>query len=48
LDDLPDVPRVPLDQPVPPVPMWDHAGLFGLVVLLFAAEWWLRRRERLL
>jgi hypothetical protein len=48
LNDLPDVPRVVLDQPVPPIPVWSHPALFGLVVIVFAAEWWLRRQERLL
>ncbi|MGL6094371.1 MAG: hypothetical protein ACRC7O_01040, partial [Fimbriiglobus sp.] len=47
-DDLPEATRMPLDQPVPPVPLWNHAAMFALIVALFAAEWWLRRAERLL
>lgn len=46
--DLPDATRVPLNQPVPPVPVWNQAAAFGLIVLLLGSEWWLRRRERLL
>ena len=39
--------RVQLNQPCPPLSVWNHAALFGLWVALLAAEWWLRRRERL-
>ncbi len=39
--------RVQLNQPCPPLSIWNHAALFGLWVLLLASEWWLRRRERL-
>jgi uncharacterized membrane protein len=46
-DELPEAERVPLNQPCPPVPLWSHAGSFSLVLLLFIAEWWSRRRERL-
>jgi len=38
---------VQLNQPCPPLSIWNHAALFGLWVLLLASEWWLRRRERL-
>ena len=48
LDDLPEVARVPLNQPVPPVPLWNHAATFALVLALLAGEWVLRRRARLL
>ena len=48
IDDLPEATRVALDQPVPPVPVWNHAAMFGLVVLLFGSEWLLRRRVSLL
>ena len=48
VDDLPDVERVPLNQPVPPVPLWNHAAAFGLLLMLLACEWVVRRRERLL
>lgn len=47
LADLPDAPRLPLNQPVPPLGVWNHAALFGLLVALLAVEWWVRRRERL-
>lgn len=47
IGDLPDVTRLPLNQPVPPLGVWNHAALFGLLVLLLAVEWWVRRRERL-
>ncbi len=39
--------RVQLNQPCSPLSVWNHAALFGLWVVLLAAEWWLRRRERL-
>lgn len=48
IDALPEVVRVPLNQPVTPVPLWSHAGVFGLIISLLGAEWLLRRRERLL
>jgi hypothetical protein len=47
IGDLPEVTRLPLNQPVSPLGVWNHAALFGLLVLLFAVEWWVRRRERL-
>ena len=47
-DDLPEVERVPLNQPVPPIPLWNHALAFGLLLMLLACEWVVRRRERLL
>ncbi len=47
IDDLPEAARVPLNQPVPPLPVWNQAAMFGLVAGLFGAEWLLRRRERL-
>lgn len=47
-DDLPEVERVPLNQPVRPVPLWNHAAAFGLLLMLLACEWVVRRRERLL
>jgi hypothetical protein len=46
--DLPDVERVPLDQPVPPIPLWNHGLAFALILMLLGSEWVLRRRERLL
>jgi hypothetical protein len=46
-DDLPEPVRIPLNQPCPPLGVWNHAAMFGIVALLLAGEWWLRRRERL-
>ncbi|MGL4419829.1 MAG: hypothetical protein ACRCZF_04110, partial [Gemmataceae bacterium] len=48
IEELPDGIRVPLNQPCPPVPIWNHAASFALLVLLLAFEWWMRRQERLL
>jgi len=42
-----DKDRVQLNQPCPPLSVWNHAALFALWVMLLASEWWLRRRERL-
>ena len=48
LDELPETTRLPLNQPCPPVPIRNHAGLYALLLLLFGVEWVLRKRERLL
>ena len=48
IDELPSVERIPLNQPVPPIPLWNHAGLYALLLSLLAGEWLLRRREHLL
>jgi hypothetical protein len=48
LDELPEGVRVALNQPCPPVPVWNHLATFGLIVTLLGAEWIIRRRERLL
>jgi hypothetical protein len=48
IDELREGVRVSLNQPCPPVPVWNHAAAFGLLVTLLAAEWIVRRRERLL
>jgi hypothetical protein len=48
IDELPEGVRVALNQPCPPVPLWNHVAAFGLIVALLAAEWIVRRRERLL
>lgn len=48
VDDLPDVPRVPLNQPVPPIALWNHLLAFVLFATLIVTEWLLRRRDRLL
>jgi Mg-chelatase subunit ChlD len=46
--DLKNLQRVPLNQPCEPLPLWNHPATFALVLLLLAAEWLLRKRERLL
>jgi hypothetical protein len=46
-DDLPEPVRIPLNQPCPPLSVWNHAAMFGILALLLSGEWWLRRRERL-
>ena len=48
LDDLPNKPRVLLDQPCPPIALWNHWLMFALVFGLLIAEWVLRKRARLL
>jgi hypothetical protein len=47
-NDLKNLQRVPLNQPCPPVPLWNHPLLYLLVLLLLSGEWLLRKRERLL
>lgn len=47
-DDLKNLQRVPLNQPCEPVKLWNHPLVFALLLLLFSAEWLLRKRERLL
>jgi len=48
IDDLPDVPRVPLNQPCPPLPLWNQPLMYALLAALLVSEWLLRKRERLL
>ncbi len=48
LDDLPNKPRVLLDQPCDPIPLWNHWLMFALVFSLLVVEWVLRKRARLL
>lgn len=48
IDELPEVARLPLNQPCPPMPVWNHAVTFALLLLLLGCEWILRKRERLL
>jgi len=48
LDSIPDGQRVVLDQPCPPLPLWNQSLLFGLMFVLLLAEWLLRKRARLL
>ena len=40
--------RIPLNQPCPPLPLWNQPEIFGLILLLLSAEWILRKRLRLL
>lgn len=47
-DDLHDLEPVELNEPRPPLPLWNHPAVFGLVLCVLAAEWLLRKRERLL
>jgi hypothetical protein len=47
-DDLKNLQRVPLNQPCPPVELWNSPWVYLLVALLLSAEWLLRKRERLL
>ncbi|MBN9123076.1 MAG: VWA domain-containing protein, partial [Planctomycetes bacterium] len=47
-NDLKNLQRVPLNQPCPPVPLWNSPALYTLLTLLLMAEWLLRKRERLL
>jgi hypothetical protein len=48
LDDLPEKPRLVLDQPCPPIPLWNHWVVFATIFSLLAVEWVLRKRARLL
>jgi VWA domain-containing protein/aerotolerance regulator-like protein len=47
-DDLKKPERVRLNEPCAPIELWNQPVVYVLVVLLFAAEWLLRKRERLL
>jgi hypothetical protein len=47
-DDLKNLQRVPLNQPCPPVELWNSPWVYLLLTLLLSAEWLLRKRERLL
>ena len=47
-DDLPAGARVSLNTPQPPQLLWNHAGVFGLALLLVGTEWFLRKRKHLL
>ncbi len=48
LNDLKNLQRVPLNQPCPPVPLWNQPFIYVLLLSLLLAEWLLRKRERLL
>ncbi len=47
-DDLKNLQKVPLNQPCPPVPLWNQPAVYALVMVLLLTEWLLRKRERLL
>ena len=44
---MPSGPRVALDQPCEPLSLWNHGGMFALVLGLLTAEWVLRKRAGL-
>ena len=46
--DMKNLQRVPLNQPCPPLPLWNQPAVYLLVFLLLVGEWLLRKRERLL
>lgn len=46
-DDLKNLQRVPLNQPCPPVPLWNQPPVYALLLALLLAEWLLRKRARL-
>jgi hypothetical protein len=47
-EELPPLPRVTLNQPRPPWPLWNHPAVFALAVALLGGEWLLRKRQHLL
>jgi uncharacterized membrane protein len=47
-EELPPLPRVTLNQPRPPWPVWNHPAVFGLAIALVGGEWLLRKRQQLL
>jgi hypothetical protein len=47
-DDLKNLQKVALNQPCSPIELWNHPATYLLILLLLAAEWLLRKRERLL
>jgi Mg-chelatase subunit ChlD len=46
--DLKNLQRVPLNQPCPPVPLWNQPAVYLLLLALLSGEWLLRKRARLL
>jgi hypothetical protein len=48
VQDLPPGDRIPLNQPCPPLSIWNHGAMYLVVLALFGLEWIIRRRERLL
>ena len=47
-DDLKNLQKVPLNQPCPPIELWNHPYTYLLILLLLTAEWLLRKRQHLL
>ena len=47
-EELPPLPRVTLNEPRPPWPVWNQPAVLGLILALVTAEWLLRKREQLL
>ena len=47
-DDLHNLEPIELNEPLPPLPLWNHPVVFGLLFCVLVAEWLLRKRERLL
>lgn len=47
-EDLKNLQRIPLNQPCPPVELWNQPVVYLLMLLLLGSEWLLRKRERLL
>jgi hypothetical protein len=48
LDDIPEGLRTRLDNPRPPVLVWNYVLVFVLVLFLLSSEWILRKRKHLL
>ena len=46
--DLHDLEPIELNEPLPPLPLWNHWAVYGLLFAVLLAEWLLRKRERLL
>jgi uncharacterized membrane protein len=46
--ELPPLPRVTLNQPRPPWPVWNQPAVFALAIALLSGEWLLRKRQQLL
>jgi len=47
-DDLRDLEPIELNEPRPPLALWNHPAVYGLLLLALVSEWLLRKRERLL
>ncbi|HXD85518.1 MAG TPA: VWA domain-containing protein [Urbifossiella sp.] len=46
--DLHNLEPIELNEPLPPLPLWNHGAVYGLFFAVLLAEWLLRKRERLL